>query len=73
MRGAETCVWRGVWLEDGLRAAGMVALETKIAGGNKDVLTGLLDRKTFLACAAETLTAPASTTWLSPTSTGCAG
>ncbi len=58
MRGAETCLWRGVWLEDGLRAAGMVALETKIAGGDKDVLTGLLDRRTFLSRAAETLTAP---------------
>ena len=26
MRGCETCLWRGVWLEDGLRAAGIVAL-----------------------------------------------
>ena len=25
MRGSETCLWRGVWLEDGLRAAGVVA------------------------------------------------
>ena len=58
MRGAETCLWRGVWLEDGLRAAGMVALETKIAGSDKDALTGLLDRKSFLGRAAETLTAP---------------
>ena len=58
MRGSETCLWRGVWLEDGLRAAGMVALETKIAGADKDVLTGLLDRKSFLGRAAETLTAP---------------
>ncbi|WP_309628955.1 bifunctional diguanylate cyclase/phosphodiesterase [Brevundimonas sp.] len=58
MRGSETCLWRGVWLEDGLRAAGMVALETKIAGSDKDMLTGLLDRKSFLGRAAEALTAP---------------
>ena len=53
MRGTETCLWRGVWLEDGLRAAGLVALETKFAGADKDALTGLLDRRTFLARAAE--------------------
>jgi ribosomal-protein-alanine N-acetyltransferase len=28
MRGGETCIWRGVWLEDGVRAAGVVAPET---------------------------------------------
>jgi c-di-GMP-specific phosphodiesterase len=58
MRAGETCLWRGVWLEDGLRAAGMVALDTKIAGTDKDALTGLLDRKTFLARVGETLTTP---------------
>ena len=58
MRDAETCLWRGVWLEDGLRAAGVVALETKFAGGNLDSLTGLLDRRTFLNRAAEILTQP---------------
>jgi c-di-GMP-specific phosphodiesterase len=58
MRGSETCLWRGVWLEDGLRAAGMVVLETKIAGSDKDILTGLLDRKAFLARVGEALTAP---------------
>lgn len=58
MRGSETCLWRGVWLEDGLRAAGMVAVEAKISGSDKDALTGLLDRRTFLTRAAETLTAP---------------
>lgn len=55
MRGCETCLWRGVWLEDGLRAAGVVALETKFAGADRDVLTGLLDRRTFLVRVAETL------------------
>lgn len=58
MRGCETCLWRGVWLEDGLRAAGLVALETKFAGADRDVLTGLLDRRTFLVRVAETLGRP---------------
>ena len=58
MRDSETCIWRGVWLEDGLRAAGVVALETKFAASHRDQLTGLLDRRTFLARAGETLTQP---------------
>ena len=58
MRGCETCLWRGVWLEDGLRAAGVVALETKFAGADRDTLTGLLDRRTFLVRVAETLAQP---------------
>lgn len=58
MRAAETCLWRGVWLEDGLRAAGVVALETKFAGSDLDVLTGLLDRRAFLGRVAETLLEP---------------
>src|SRR5690606_16672737 len=58
MRDSETCLWRGVWLEDGLRAAGVVALETKSAASHRDHLTGLLDRRTFLARAGETLTQP---------------
>ena len=58
MRGSETCLWRGVWLEDGLRAAGIVALETRLSGSEKDVLTGLLDRRGFLARTGEILTAP---------------
>ncbi len=58
MRDSETCIWRGVWLEDGLRAAGVVALETKFAASHRDHLTGLFDRRTFLARAGETLTQP---------------
>ncbi len=58
MRGCETCLWRGVWLEDGLRAAGIVALETKFAGADRDKVTGLLDRRTFLVRAAEALVQP---------------
>ncbi|WP_374597256.1 putative bifunctional diguanylate cyclase/phosphodiesterase [Brevundimonas sp.] len=58
MRDAQTCIWRGVWLEDGLRAAGVVALETKFAASDRDVLTGLLDRRAFVARLGETLTQP---------------
>ena len=58
MRGSETCLWRGVWLEDGLRAAGVVALETKFAASDTDVLTGLLGRRAFLNRVTETLTVP---------------
>ena len=58
MRGGGVCIWRGVWLEDGLRAAGVVALETKFAGADRDTLTGLLDRRTFLVRVAETLAQP---------------
>jgi c-di-GMP-specific phosphodiesterase len=55
MRGSETCLWRGVWLEEGLRAAGIVAQEGRLAGSDKDTLTGLLDRRGFLSRAAEGL------------------
>nr|WP_314433269.1 bifunctional diguanylate cyclase/phosphodiesterase [uncultured Brevundimonas sp.] len=58
MRGAETCLWRGVWLEDGLRAAGVVALENKFAGSDLDTLTGLLDRRAFLARVTQVLVVP---------------
>ena len=44
MRGAEPCLWRGVWLEEGLRAAGVVAKEMRFAAAERDGLTGLLDR-----------------------------
>ncbi|MBB3873502.1 MAG: bifunctional diguanylate cyclase/phosphodiesterase [Brevundimonas sp.] len=56
MRGSDTCMWRGVWLEDGLRAAGVVALETKFAGSDRDALTGLLDRRAFITRVGEVLT-----------------
>ncbi|WP_269715536.1 putative bifunctional diguanylate cyclase/phosphodiesterase [Caulobacter sp. NIBR2454] len=49
MRGAESCLWRGVWLEEGVRAAGVVAPETKYAASQHDQLTGLLDRSSFIA------------------------
>ena len=58
MRGSETCLWRGVWLEDGLRAAGIVTLEHRMAGTGMCPLTHLLDRRSFLGRVAETLTTP---------------
>ncbi|WP_421934598.1 putative bifunctional diguanylate cyclase/phosphodiesterase [Phenylobacterium sp.] len=58
MRGGGVCIWRGVWLEEGLRAAGVVAPETKFAASDVDKLTGLLDRKSFIAQARERLQAP---------------
>ena len=58
MRNADTCLWRGVWLEDGLRAAGVAALEVKFSGSDTDPLTGLLDRRNFIARAREALSEP---------------
>lgn len=58
MRGGAVCIWRGVWLEEGLRAAGVVALESKFAASDQDSLTGLLDRKSFVARARERLQRP---------------
>jgi c-di-GMP-specific phosphodiesterase len=55
MRGGGVCIWRGLWLEEGCRAAGVVALESKFAASDQDALTGLLDRKTFVARARERL------------------
>lgn len=55
MRGGGVCIWRGLWLEEGCRAAGVVALEAKFAASDQDALTGLLDRKTFVARARERL------------------
>ncbi len=58
MRGGDLGIWRGVWLEDGLRAAGVVALESKFTGSSADALTGLLDRRAFLSRVRDALTAP---------------
>lgn len=55
MRGGGVCIWRGVWLEEGVRAAGVVAAETKFAASDVDNLTGLLDRKSFILRAREHL------------------
>jgi c-di-GMP-specific phosphodiesterase len=58
MRGAGICIWRGVWLEEGVRAAGVIAPETKFAASDQDTLTGLLDRKSFVTRARERLQSP---------------
>lgn len=60
MRGGPACVWRGVWLEEGVRAAGAIVAETQFAPEPRDTLTGLLDRRAFLAQAADRLQAPLS-------------
>jgi c-di-GMP-specific phosphodiesterase len=57
MRGGETCIWRGLWLEDGVRAAGVIVPEVKFAGSEVDLLTGLLDRRSFIFRARERLQA----------------
>lgn len=58
MRSGGICIWRGVWLEEGVRAAGVIAPETKFAASDQDGLTGLLDRRSFVARARETLARP---------------
>lgn len=58
MRGSSVCIWRGVWLEEGVRAAGVVAPETKFAASDTDPLTGLLDRRSFVARARDRLQSP---------------
>jgi c-di-GMP-specific phosphodiesterase len=58
MRGGQSCLWRGVWLDDGVRAAGVVALEARFAPSDMDALTGLLARRSFLAAVRERLQRP---------------
>jgi c-di-GMP-specific phosphodiesterase len=58
MRAGGVCLWRGLWLEEGCRAAGVVALESKFAASEQDGLTGLLDRRSFVAQARERLQTP---------------
>ena len=56
MGSSETCIWRGVWLEEGgLRAAGVCVPESRFAASERDVLTGLYDRKSFVSLARERL------------------
>ena len=58
MRGSGVSIWRGVWLEEGVRAAGVVAPETRFAASDQDLLTGLLDRRSFINRAREQLQTP---------------
>jgi c-di-GMP-specific phosphodiesterase len=48
MRGGECCIWRGVWLEEGVRASGVIVPESRFGVSEFDKLTGLLDRKSFV-------------------------
>lgn len=48
MRSGQTCIWRGVWLEEGIRASGVIVPEAKFGVSEFDPLTGLLDRKSFV-------------------------
>src|SRR5579864_3353799 len=57
MRGGDACIWRGEWLEDGVRAGGVIVPETKFTATDQDSLTGLLDRRSFVARAREMLRA----------------
>ncbi|HEX7887251.1 MAG TPA: bifunctional diguanylate cyclase/phosphodiesterase [Phenylobacterium sp.] len=58
MRGGSPCIWRGVWLEEGVRAAGVIAPEVRFAASGLDQLTGLVDRKSFITLARERLQTP---------------
>ena len=59
MRGGETCIWRGIWLEEGgVRASGVIAPEAKFAASEIDNLTGLLERGSFIIRAREKLQTP---------------
>src|SRR3954452_5999880 len=58
LRGGAPCIWRGVWLEDGVRCAGVVAAEVRFAASGIDPLTGLCDRKSFITLARERLQQP---------------
>ena len=58
LRGGTPCIWRGIWLEEGVRAAGVVAAEVKFAASGVDHLTGLADRRSFITLARERLQTP---------------
>ncbi|MEY4248385.1 MAG: hypothetical protein RJA87_18 [Pseudomonadota bacterium] len=60
LRDGEVCIWRGTWLEEGVRAAGVIVSEVQFAASHLDPLTGLLDRKSFVSQAREQLQIPGS-------------
>jgi c-di-GMP-specific phosphodiesterase len=57
VRGAEACVWRGAWQEDG-RLMGFVSAESRTARAELDPLTGLPDRQSFIRLARLRLETP---------------
>ena len=60
LRDGEVCIWRGTWLEEGVRAAGVIVSAVQFAASHLDPLTGLLDRKSFVSQAREQLQTPGS-------------
>jgi c-di-GMP-specific phosphodiesterase len=60
MQSGAACIWRGAWMEEGVRAAGVVASASQFAASEADPLTGLLSRGSFLTLARERLQAPGS-------------
>ncbi len=56
-------IWRGVWLEEGgVRASGLIAPEAGFAASERDTLTGLYDRRSFVTLARERLQSEGSHT-----------
>ncbi len=49
VRGAPPQLWRGVWLEEGRRAAGVVVKRDDFVLPSAEPVTGLLDRRDFLS------------------------
>ncbi len=58
MHGGVDCHWRGVWLEDGMRAAGAISRVASVEAVTHDPLTGLKDRQSFINLAREQLAVP---------------
>ena len=58
MRGAEPCLWRGVWLEDGLARRRRHRPRDQFESVSLDGLTGLLDRRSFVIQSREKITHP---------------
>jgi len=73
LRGGINCLWKGVWLEDGVRAAGVVSPVSRIADVTHDPLTGLMDRRSFINMARRGWPPRVVTIWWLLTSTGSVG
>ncbi|MHB8529285.1 MAG: putative bifunctional diguanylate cyclase/phosphodiesterase [Caulobacteraceae bacterium] len=56
-RRSPPCLWRGVWLEEGERAAGLLVKQERFALVLREPVTGLMDRRAFLAGVHEVLAA----------------
>ena len=58
MRDGAVSIWRGIWLEEGARASGVIVSEVQFASSHLDSLTGLLDRRNFVSQVREQLQTP---------------